>query len=657
MRLSDLAAYAKEKYHIAEQYKWPEYPGYSVLVDPYSGKWAALLMRRWDPEHGEEIERCDLWCGKEVLDIYQVTYLSNPFRMHGEPWVGVRFDSSTDPDVVRQLFDKALEARRLQGFTIVLENDTVQKTAQYQDTLIPIRKGGPRSGFLFTAGKNSSTSEDAHTFTKASALLQEEPIPKQIQEMRQMYRYGDGSFRQKCKNFYLQGKYMEDYEDEAPLPRDYRQYFLTYHDLNARQLRGYFAWRTKIRKGSYEQIGESFAYMYLYELLNGIGAEPVEERLRKLQEFESKYLDAGFGSDGMRRYLHRWEMELAIIGGMDASVASQYMDQELMARDEALMILHAPEDRNDDELFQALCTIGGNKIRNSTLVQKTEDGKRLFAAVWRYTSEFYQKNHKDLFTLCFGELRELPWHPLANTVFWQQEPVIKADYVLNEIHQFNCRNTNWTELCYSSLLYDKTHFEGLMHETDRRLRIYLNFGHPLKEFSDDAWAAPFIDAVIEEDRKAKAEARRPKIEIHFDDLDRIRRDASKTRDSLLTDEEKGVETEAWVEKVEEAAETGAENTGEETVGWKEEMLPAADENLSVPLSASQTQVLKLLLQGSSVKDLLRSRHIMAEVCADELNEALFELIGDTAVTCDGEELSLIEDYREDMVRILEGDTE
>ena len=45
LELSELTSYAEEKYHIQEQRKWAEFPGFSVLADPHTGKWAALLMR------------------------------------------------------------------------------------------------------------------------------------------------------------------------------------------------------------------------------------------------------------------------------------------------------------------------------------------------------------------------------------------------------------------------------------------------------------------------------------------------------------------------------------------------------------------------------------------------------------------------------------
>ena len=52
MELSELTAYAEEKFHIQEQHKWTAFPGFSVMTDPGTGKWIALLMRQWDSDRG-----------------------------------------------------------------------------------------------------------------------------------------------------------------------------------------------------------------------------------------------------------------------------------------------------------------------------------------------------------------------------------------------------------------------------------------------------------------------------------------------------------------------------------------------------------------------------------------------------------------------------
>ena len=46
MQMTELVGYAREKYQIEEQHKWADFPGFSVLCHPRTGKWIALLMRQ-----------------------------------------------------------------------------------------------------------------------------------------------------------------------------------------------------------------------------------------------------------------------------------------------------------------------------------------------------------------------------------------------------------------------------------------------------------------------------------------------------------------------------------------------------------------------------------------------------------------------------------
>ena len=67
------------------------------------------------------------------------------------------------------------------------------------------------------------------------------------------------------------------------------RYYPTYHDLTVGQARTYFAWRSKVRNNIYEKVSNSYAYIYLYELLNGIGVENVQDGLDKLINFNKNY--------------------------------------------------------------------------------------------------------------------------------------------------------------------------------------------------------------------------------------------------------------------------------------------------------------------------------------------------------------------------------
>ncbi|MBQ1376547.1 MAG: hypothetical protein IIY77_01120, partial [Lachnospiraceae bacterium] len=150
MEIRELTAYAEEKYHMAEEYKWASFPGFSVIPHPRSGKWIALFMRQWDQETGTQIECCDLKCGQECLKTVQAPYLSLPIRMKGTEWINVRFEKETDSETVFRLFDRAVSLGERTGFTIVLDNTAPSQGKPgllkpedqssgkvYQDTAIP----------------------------------------------------------------------------------------------------------------------------------------------------------------------------------------------------------------------------------------------------------------------------------------------------------------------------------------------------------------------------------------------------------------------------------------------------------------------------------------------------------------------------------------
>ncbi len=617
MELSELTAYAEEKFHIREQHKWSDFPGFSVLADPGTGKWIALLMRQWDTDTGKEIQRCDLKCGQYSLSELSEPYIFLPFRMKGRKWIGIKFDDRTKPDIIFRLFDRAVYSGKERGYTIVLDKTPAKHTNIYQDTALP-------------------------SFRKRSASAELE-VPDKIREMLKLYEYKDGSFAHKCKNFYRQGKFMEDYEDDMSWTGEYRHYFPTYHDLNIRQLRGYFTWRTRVRKGDFSPIAASLAYLYLYELLNGIGTSSPEDSLKKMQEFETGFLDSGIGDPHMRKNLRRWMLEYAVIHDVPAELARKYANPDIIKKDMALSILRYPKEFADEEIFSALCGFSGKKLEQSPVIKKDETlGKHLFASVWRYALED-SWNSGNFFTLCFGKQKSFPWHPLVNAVYWEEHTHPDTDYILDRCRGYHCREGVWQEERYESLYFDRKRFHAFLHETDRRLRKYLKTGHYLKVNPDEAWAAPYVEQVMEARRQAEIEASRPKITIDLSGLEQIRRDALITRDSLLTEDE--TDKEAQDNRKNQPAEGHDESARDQT--------KSADIICSA-LDALHTQILMALSQGKPIDTYMSANHLMPSVVADTINEALFDEIGDNVLECDGNSIMVIEDYREDILQMLGG---
>ena len=602
MQLAELTAYAKDKYQIEEQHKWADFPGFSVLSHPQTGKWVALLMRQWDTDTGREIERCDLKCGGDSLLRFQRPYLSPAIRMRGAQWIDIAFDDRTESEVVFQLFDQAITAGKPHGFTIVLASRLPSSESSYQDTALPFAGSGYRA--------------------------EKEAVPERLREMRRLYEYGRESSEARAKNFYRQAVFMADYEDELPWEGGFVCYYPTYHDLSVRQLRGYFTWRAWLRRGDVQPIPSSAAYLYVYELLNGVGAATPEACLQMLRDFERGYLDSGIGDARMRVNLRHWMLEFAVLHDLPPALARD-ADPELTAQDTALAALRSPEDHTDEELFSALCFFGGKKLLSSPLL--TADparGARLLGEAWRSASA-YRWQGKDLFTLCFGEKKARPWYPLSNAVYYEPSRPKDRAYILDDCRSYHCRSGVWQVEAYEKQPLDKARLQGFLHEADARLRRYLKTGRYLRENVADEWAIPYIDAVIEADRKAALEAARPRITIDLSGLEQIRRDAAETRDSLLTEDE--------IEEIEEIVPPAAENeTGDS------------------PLDRVQIQILRALLEGRNASEIIRTNHRMPSITADAINEALFDEFGDTVVLCEDDRLFLVDDYMEDLEQYLGG---
>ena len=743
MKLSELAAYAEEKYHIPEQHKWTDFPGFSVLQDPRTGKWAALLMRQWNAETGEMTERCDIKCGREAAVFSPRPYLFPPFRMKGANWVGVVFDGETEEDVVFRLLDAALRPGKQTGYLVSLEENAFSGEARYGETLLPDpaalrreresrererreresrererrervsrekrgmagamdRLGGfpllqgdfPETGNPDEEKADGGKEREKSGETAAPASLWDvvlpssgrsryretllpayggspaagEEIPAPIREMMQLYEPGNGSFRQKCKNFYLQGMFLKDYEDDAPWKGDYRHFYPTYHDFSVRQLRGYFSWRAHVRRGEFYPICSSFAYLYLYELLNGIGCAGPEDSLRKLKEFREGFQEKGLLEEDMRTNLGRWMMEFGVLNQVPPERLRTFLQPETWERDEEVLVLKEAASRTDEEVFLALDSFGKGKPGKSPVVVKEEEkGKHLFAEAFRQMQLQFREGNRDFFTLCFGEMLRRPWYPLANAVYYERKKRTEQEYELNACRRYTCVEGAWKTEGYEPLYFDRKRFAAFLHEADRQFRRYRKTGGTLKGKPEGEVYTPILLAVIQEDQMAEDLAAPPPVTIDFSGLEKIREEALITRDSLLTEEEReelglgeelvsgeelaqgeNLAAEKDLVQREELASQKDLAPGDELVAAEPPAPPAAFPGLS----EARLQLLLLLLRGDDPGSYLRERHLMASVEADAVNEALFDEFGDSVLECDGETITLVEDYREDLAALL-----
>ncbi len=715
MELADLTAYALERYGIAEEHKWPEFPGFSVLRHPETGKWVVLCMRQWDGDLGEYVECADVKCGAASRRTSDVPYLSAPFRMKGERWLGVKFGPGTGEAVVRELLDRAVQAGHATGFTIVLDDGAAVRntvasrqaavttppsaagqkgksqtgTLKYADTPLPVP--GPAVGNVPAKSLPNSRANQPSLWTDeigtqkpsvsripdirlsldvpswaastpgedgqfAFDLPEADPqIPERISQMIRLYKPGDHGPAARARSFVEQGRFMEDYEDEGSWPEPRRLFYPTYHDLTPNMLRGYFAWRTAWRTGKRQETCSAFAYIHIYELLNGIGARDVEERLRLLGEFAETYPGASEQA-GIRDNIERWSFELAMTEGLPVERVRELAPKQMMAEDKTLAVLRDAANWPDEAVFEALDTMSRGKLSKSSAVQKCrEEAAALFAAAWRNAQVRRENRNRTLFERCFGAERLGSFKPLGNAVYLFAENLPDVEYRLSSVRSYRRRGGAWTERAFREFCFDRNLFAGFVHEADRQIRLHLKAGRPLKAQPEEAQHAPFVEAAIADAERARTRRARAQVEIDFLHLARIRDEAGATRDSLLVEE-------ADDEVLSFAPETMVKDLSDAVVPDLQTVVaqdsPEAPLRVSFVISgldAVHGEILAQVLAGKPVDDLLASHRLTADLAADAINEAFLDEIGDNVLDVVDGRLALVEDYREDVACLVEGD--
>ena len=487
------------------------------------------------------------------------------------------------------------------------------------------------SKYIVLENRNDSNEEQYHDTEIASFALNDPDIPQKIWEMMKLYEYGDGSFGQQKKNFIRQGGFMKDFEDDYHGWSGKCTYFSpSYHDLSLSQLRKYFTWRTAVRKGIFTPVEPPFAYLYIYELLCGIGTGSPEESFRRLEDFDKNFPDVSdYGSGGklLQKDLKQWMFDYAVIHRLPLETVKRYLAPFMLASDTYLAVLRDPASKKDDEIFLALSFFAEKDLFQSPIVAENGSrGKHLFAELWKCVSAKYNECGLDFFTECFGQIYTIKWHPLFNALYHDEYSGPDKECRIDECRRYFCRNGVWYEEYYEKMMFDKEKFCALLHEGERVFRKYLKLGRTLRQRPDETWATQYAEAVVAADKKAEAEAKRPKINIDLSGLDKIRSDAALTRESLLTEDE--------IEK----------ETASGTV-------PGNEENGL--LDKIHTEILRNLLKTGSADEYIKAAHLMPSVVADTINAALFDEIGDNILECDGKTIKIVEDYVEEVEKLLQ----
>jgi len=534
-------------------------------------------------------------------------------------------------------------------------------------------------------------------------------LPDQYRKMREISRWQDdpkggaGRWLSEAELFYRQGLLMADFEDDCPYNGTFKSYFPTYNAMSDRQLRGYFTWRAQVRRGTVEETSTSFAFLYLYELICGIGVDDPLDGFNKIKAFWDAYRAFEPGID---RFARVWLQDYAVFHGLNPELLR---DSKTVMFDNALIELRRaardlapaptpsdlaparrktseptlplpPDEAREERLMAAINALSTYNLNNSRLDRSNHrDLRHVACAVYVRMARYYDTHRKTgIVASLFGEETAMPYTMFASAVFFAPNRHEGCEYRLDPIHIYRCQNGFWECMRIHGSRQKSSKLGEMMRACDQRLRLALDPTHPLKEEKVPKYLAKIIDDEIMAWLSWDAAHQPIKIDIDLSQLGHIRSAAAQTREALLIDEEREDDVPMEVEATlieqpnTESAPgmtagpgemaTRQDEADEPTISTEQfgvvapllaptpvfaaaapadatnELTPAADAYLRALLEQDTAQTESAVERSGQSEDML----------VDSINEALFDLVGDTVIEFGAAGPQIIEDYEADV---------
>lgn len=534
-------------------------------------------------------------------------------------------------------------------------------------------------------------------------------LPDQYRKMREISRWQDdpkggaGRWLSEAELFYRQGLLMADFEDDCPYNGTFKSYFPTYNAMSDRQLRGYFTWRAQVRRGNIEETSTSFAFLYLYELICGIGVDDPLDGFDKIKAFWDAYRAFEPGID---RFARVWLQDYAVFHGLDPKLLH---DSKTVAFDNALIELRRavrdlvpasapsaqapkrrkaseptlplpPDEAREERLMAAINALSTYNLNNSRLDRSHHrDLRHVACAVYVRMARYYDTHRKTgIVASLFGEETAMPYTMFASAVFFAPERHEDCEYRLDPIHIYRCQNGFWECMRIHGSRQKSSKLGEMMRASDQRLRLALDPAHPLKEEKVPKYLAKIIDDEIVAWLSWDAAHQPVKIDIDLSQLGHIRSAAAQTREALLIDEEREDDaledaeaagpgkpearpmTEAIVEPV--AAPMEQDEDDEPTISTEQFgvvaplLAPAPTPATAMPaditsaLAPAAEDYLRALLEQNAAQaaSAVEKSGQSEDMLVDSINETLFDLVGDTVIEFGAAGPQIIEDYEADV---------
>ncbi|MBC3899319.1 hypothetical protein GH811_06795 [Acetobacterium malicum] len=318
----------------------------------------------------------------------------------------------------------------------------------------------------------------------------------------------------------------------------FMSYWPSYQSMSGPQRKWYFYWRSEIRKKNYLDTDLSYIFIYIYELLNGVGYQTPDEGYTLLLEIWEAYREA---FPKLNNYLYDWTFDFAYLNRIEPSFANYESSFHKSSYVTDTIIEQHRQDvplKISFELVDALCdySIKGSKFYQSGYHELM---KEAIPRIVSLADAFLRKKSQQGLLETFGPEQAVTKErylyrsalcPQANqTIFVTIKEYSSASQLRNYVNQLVRFGENTLREIYGT----KGRLRGIAidEETGNLIASFLKREYGLTE--------------IEENKGDKP----AKLELNFEDINDLRKQSDAVRSILQVEDAAGEEMVAPTEKI------------------------------------------------------------------------------------------------------------
>lgn len=451
--------------------------------------------------------------------------------------------------------------------------------------------------------------------------------------------------------FTRQAKSFVDRIEKLASAVPFMAYRPTYNDMTASQQKWYFFWRGEVRSNRYPDTDLTYIFIFIYEIINGVGWTKPELGLDQLIKLLRHY---GGTHRQLQNYLIDWICDFALLHSLQLHVSDIAPDPFML---ELLPVVIL--DKELLEKFQEspikipinlLLTLSNYDLKKSRFFQS--EGRvdlehyvpRVFAVVDAYVTKTYSTRLVQMFSP--GENLQTVRHLFGGAVY----DSTSSKETLTIYHLPLRNHVPLREFVTQLIRY-----------TENKLRIIKGYKSRLKEIKFDSEIELLIDRYLS--REFSQQTAKPVINIDKNRLAQLLEETEYVREMLTIEEDSLVEEPIGISQA-GALDEGSERDNisaaakDPTVKLSKEWLRNAevlgDEWLQLASSFTEVhfEALAALMSDSptELKKLAEDNGTMPSLLIDEINQAAMEYVGDLILSEEG----IVEDYLE-FIKVMRGE--